>query len=899
MRSLLPLLFAMALCTGRPAVAEQSDDPPAAPALPPPEARGHAASPTVFAAPLTAELHLDGKLDDPAWATATPVSHFTQYDPEEGKPGSERTEVRVLISNSAIYIGARMYESDYKNLRRRLARKDEPVEGDVFAVYFDSRHDHLTAYYFRVTAGGAMRDAVLSNNGAGFDISWDAVWDAKVNRDSLGWTVEIEIPLSQLPYSRDAKEWGIQFERYGWNKQELDQFAFAPKKEQGGVRTFGHLVGLGDLPAPRRLEVLPYVSGRADYQTIDPGDPFGDSSAYDGSAGADLKYRVTGGLTLNATINPDFGQVEVDPAVVNLSAFETFFPEKRPFFVQGQELFTFGQLQTFNSYSFPAVFFSRRIGRAPQRSLADEGWSFYTSPDHTTIAGAAKLTGKTSSGWSIAMIDALTLDEHGRYADTAGAQIKASVEPLTNYFTTRIRREMRQGQTQAGAFLSAVNRDLSDSVLGATLQREAYIGGLDLNHSWNERHWALDASISGSLVRGTTAAIVATQEASRRYYQRPDAKSFSLDSTRTSLPGVAGQLALTRTSGVHWLGNLAYQVTSPGYEANDLGFQTLADRHAVSTDLQYKEDRPNRFLRFYKFEVFTNQAWNFDGDLINNSYSFFTANTLRNFSTAIARFDYSPRVYDDRLTRGGPLAYMPTGYTIYGEYDTDRRNIWTAAIHGQWFHSTANEHKADYGIIFAVQPSSRVRLQFEPRYTVGVNQSQYVTTGTDPLASATYGNRYVFSTIHQREVSMVGRVDWTFTPRLSLQVFLQPLISSGDYADFKELKAPRTYDFLVYGKDLGTVTRSNGVVTIDPDANPGTANDIVFDEPSFNFRSMRGNAVLRWEYLPGSTLFLVWQHQKQDQVATGDFDLGRDISGLWNAPAHNIFAIKVSYWLSR
>ncbi len=888
----------MALCTGGPVFAEQADDPPPA-ATAPPGAGGHAGAATVIAAPFTGELHLDGRLDDPAWVTATPVAHFTQYDPDEGKPPTERTEVRVLIGNDALYIGARMYETHAKNLRRRLARKDEPVEGDVFAVSLDSRHDHLSAYYFRVTAGGAMRDAVISNNGAGFDISWDAVWNAKVNRDSLGWTVEIEIPLSQLPYSRDAKEWGIQFERYGWNKQELTQFAFVPKREQGGVRTYGHLIGLGNLPAPRRLEVLPYVSGRADYQTTDPGDPFADPSAYDASVGADLKYRVTGGLTLNATINPDFGQVEVDPAVVNLSAFETFFPEKRPFFVQGQELFGFGQLQTFNSYSFPSVFFSRRIGRAPQRSLSDEGWDFFTSPDHTTIAGAAKLTGKTSSGWSIAMLDAVTLSEQGRYVDPVGAQIKAALEPLTNYFTTRIRREMRRGQTQVGGFFSAVNRDLSDSVLASELRREAYIGGLDLNHSWSERRWALDASISGSLVRGSTAAMVATQEASRRYYQRPDARSFSLDTTRTSLPGAAGQLAITRTSGVHWLGNLAYQVTSPGYESNDLGFQTFADRHAVSTDLQYKEDRPNKILRYYRIEGFTNQAWNFDGDLVGNSFSAITFNTLRNFSSLVGRFDYNTRVYDDRLTRGGPLAYLPSSFTIYGEYDTDRRKIYTANIHGQWFQSTANEHRAEYGIVFGVQPSSRVRVGLEPRYVVGVSQSQYVTTAADPLATGTYGNRYVFSTIHQRELSMVGRVDWTFTPRLSLQVFLQPLISAGDYADFKELKAPRTYDFLVYGKDLGTVTRNNGVVTIDPDANPATANDITFDEPSFNFRSMRGNAVLRWEFHPGSTLFLVWQHEKQDQAAVGDFDFGRDVSALFNAPSHNIFAIKVSYWLSR
>jgi hypothetical protein len=880
-------------------LAQAQEDPAPPPAPASSEARRHAAAPMVLATPVAGDIHLDGRLDEPIWATGTPLTGFTQYDPNEGQPASERTEVRVLLGNDALYIGARMYESDFHNLRRRLARRDEPVEGDVFAVYLDSRHDHLTAYYFRITAGGAMRDGLVSGNGAVFDLSWDAVWDGRVARDSLGWTAEIKIPLSQLPYSRNAREWGIQFERYGWNKQELSQFVFVPKKEQGGVNTFAHLVGLGRLPAPRRLELLPYVSSQADYQTVDPADPFRDGSAYSASVGGDLKYRVTSGLNLNATVNPDFGQVEVDPAVVNLTAFETFFPEKRPFFVQGQELFSFGQLQTFNAFSFPNVFFSRRIGRVPQRSLEDEGFAYVTAPDHTTIAGAAKLTGKTSSGWSLGVLDALTLKEQGRYEDSAGTQASAVVEPPTNYFVGRVRREMRLGQTQVGGFVSAVNRDLADSTLATLLRREAYTGGIDLDHNWSRRRWALDASLSGSLVRGSTEAVAATQEASARYFQRPDARSFTLDSTRSSLGGFAGQVALTRTSGLHWLGNAAYQVTSPGYEVNDLGFQTLADRQAFSTDLRYKEDRPGRVLRNYSIEGFTNQAWNFDGDLVNNSFSAFAFGTWRNFSQTSLRVDYNTSVSDDRLTRGGPLARPPSSYTLFGQFDSDRRKIYTASLHASWFHSAAGEHRVEYGIAFAVQPSSRVRVALEPRYNVGLSQSQYVTTSADPLASGTYGNRYVFSTIHQREASMVGRLDWTFTPRLSLQVFLQPLISAADYLDFKEFRSPRTYDFSVYGTDQGAVTRGGGSVSIDPDGDPATANSITFDEPNFNFRSLRGNAVLRWEYLPGSTLFLVWQQGREDQVAAGDFSLGRDVSALFRAPAQNTFAVKVSYWLSR
>ena len=297
-------------------------------------------TPVVTASRLTGSINLDGKLDEPAWASAAPVTSFTQYDPTEGAPASEKTEVRVLVGPDALYIGAKLYESDPANIRRRLSRRDEPVDGDVFALTLDSRHDHLTGYYFRVTAGGALRDAVAGGPN-GLDLSWDAVWDAAVFSDASGWSTEIRIPFSQLPYNRGDRVWGIQFERYRWNKQEQDFFAFTPKKEVGGAARYGHLVGLGELPAPSRVELTPYVSTRAEYLDVPAANPFRDRKDYFASTGVDLKYRLTSSHTLSATVNPDFGQVEVDPAVVNLTAFETFFPEKRPFFVEGQELFRF------------------------------------------------------------------------------------------------------------------------------------------------------------------------------------------------------------------------------------------------------------------------------------------------------------------------------------------------------------------------------------------------------------------------------------------------------------------------------------------------------------------------------------------------------------------------------
>ena len=854
-------------------------------------------TPVVTAASLTGSIKLDGKLDEPAWASASPVTSFTQYDPTEGAPATEKTEVRVLVGADALYIGAKLYESNPANIRPRLSRRDEPVDGDVFAVTLDSRHDHLTGYYFRVTAGGAMRDAVAGGPN-GLDLSWDAVWDAAVFTDSSGWSTEIRIPFSQLPYNRGDRVWGIQFERYRWNKQEQDFFAFTPKKEVGGVARYGHLIGLGDLPGPSRVELTPYVSTRAEFLEVPAGNPFRDGKDYFGSTGVDLKYRLTSSMTVSATVNPDFGQVEVDPAVVNLTAFETFFPEKRPFFVEGQELFRFGDLRTFNSYGSPTYFFSRRIGRQPHRQIGGPGIVFVDAPQQTTIATAAKLTGKTRTGWSTGILNAVTMPETANFTDPSGAHLHTEVEPLSNYFVGRLRREMRQGNTVVGSMLTAVNRDLHDPALRNLLRSSAYVGGLDLNHSWKNRDWAFDASLASSQVQGLPSVIAATQQSSARYFQRPDARSFHLDPNLTSLSGYAGQAALIKSGGLHWGGNLAYQFATPGLEVNDLGFQSQADRRALSTDLHYQENKPGRFLRNWLVAGFTNQAWNYDGDITFNNYASFAQGIFNNFAGLFVRADYSAEGFDDRLTRGGPVARQPRSIATDINYFTDRRKVYSASI--DWYRSADVEGQVaqSYSLQLAVQPRPGVRFSFEPNLQKAHSLAQYVTTSSDPLATRTYDNRYVFATIHQTTLALVTRADWTFTPKASLQLYLQPLISAGDFTSFKELRTPRTFEFDVYGRDVGTISKSGGVYTIDPDANGATANSIQVPDPNFNFRSLRGNGVFRWEYRPGSALFFVWQQQRVGSEPFGNFDFSRDFRGLIRRHPDNVFTIKATYYLA-
>jgi hypothetical protein len=863
-------------------------------------ARAVSEPPTIRAARLEGTLRIDGQLNEPAWLAATAVTTFTQTDPQEGQPGSEQTEVRVLVSDTALYIGARLFDRNPSGIRSRLARRDDPADSDLFEVFIDSYHDHLTAYNFRVNPAGAIRDAALGGGGTQSDASWDPVWEAAASIDDQGWSAEMRIPFSQLRYTRMSADavWGIQFSRFIYRKQESTFFAFTPKKEQSGIDRYGHLSGLGALPAPRRVELMPYARSRGEFHQVDSGNPFRDGHDVNGAAGLDLKYGVTSNLIVDATVNPDFGQVEVDPAVVNLTAFETFFPERRPFFIEGSDTFRVAQSRAFNRYTTPTFFYTRRIGRPPQLAVGGSGITFVDAPAETTIAAAAKLTGHTRSGWTIGTLDAITTSEHARYLDPTLARRSTLVEPAANYFVGRARRELRAGNTTVGAILTSATRQDGDAALSSILRSTATMAGGDFTHLWARRLWSVDGSFFVSRITGSTDAIGLAQRSSVRYFNRPDLTSERFDPTRTSLDGYATHLALTRTSGVHWLGSAMYQEFSPGFEVNDLGFQTRADARALSTALFYKEDKPGRLARRWSAQALTNHTWNHDGTFIYNNYGGVFDVQFPNFWSMTARTDVRPDTLDDRLTRGGPLAVFPQGGSELVTLATDSRK--RHQVRATFTHAWNN--RGGWARVFspslAIRPRQALQIRFEPSFQTGHALAQYVTAVTDPTATATYGRRYIFSTIEQVLVSLDTRVDWTFTPRLSLQLYAQPFAASGDYSEIKQLHEPRVYLFDIFGQDVGTIDLQGGVYRIDPDGS-GPAAPFAIPNPDFTVRSLRGNAVLRWEYKPGSTMYFVWQQQRNSGAAYGDFGFARDFGAIFSSRPDNVFLIKLSYWLAR
>jgi len=494
-------------------------------------------------------------------------------------------------------------------------------------------------------------------------------------------------------------------------------------------------------------------------------------------------------------------------------------------------------------------------------------------------------------------LEAVTASERAEFVDTLGVQRRTPVEPRTNYLVARVRRDLRGGATVIGGLLTAVNRDLADAELRPLLRRSAYVGGVDWNHAWSDRHWAVDGFVAGSTVAGSREVIASTQRSSARYFQRPDRRSALYDPTRTHLEGFAGEVALCRIAGRHWLGSLSYQTASPGFEVNDIGYQNSVDRQSLSSLVLYKQEEPGRLLRRWETYIYQNHSFDFDGD---NTFAQIAAAgdaTSPNYWSLSWRAWYNPRALDNRLTRGGPLAASPRGGSVSLQVDTDSRRAYGLSGEASFDRRESGGGENFYGLTLSLRPTPTLKISIRPEVGSSTDPAQYLAAVPDTLASGTFWGRYVFGTIHQESVSMETRLDWTLTPRLSLQLFVQPLVATGDYTDFKELRAPRTYDFDVYGRDRGSVARdASGGYVVDPDG-AGPAAAFGFGNPNFNFRSLLGNAVLRWEYRPGSTLFFVWQQRRLDTEPWGDFRFGRDYEALFRQRAENVFAVKATYWI--
>jgi len=826
-------------------------------------ARGAAARVEAVSVDVPGATHVVGGLTDDTWQRTAPIDDFVQREPNEGAAPSQKTEFRVAYDASTLYIRVRAFDTEPDKIKTYLTRRDDDSPSDWIRVLIDSYHDKRTAFEFAVNPSGVKQDRYWFNDN-NRDDGWDAVWDVKVGRDPLGWTAEFHIPFSQLRFSAgETSTFGFAVSRQIGRLNETSTWPLLARSATGYVSSFGELGNLGLAQSPKRLEMTPYAVADLTRQRTSS-NPLLSATDPGLSFGMDMKYALTPGLTLTATINPDFGQVEADPAVVNLSAFETFFAERRPFFVEGSGMFKFDS----DCMDGPCqMFYSRRVGRAPQAAgeLPTGDDVFTESPPQTTILGAGKVTGRVG-GYSIGAMTALTQQEFGTVLDPTG-RYQQVVEPLTAYSLVRVRRELAN-QTSYGVIMTATNRGGNE--VSAEVPDSAYTGGVD----WDlriRRNYALTGFLSGSSVRGTAAAIDIVQQNSRHYFQRPDATSFELMPGATSLNGAGGRLRYGRIGGQTIRFNTEYGFKSPGFDLNDIGFLRRADERWTATWFQIRNEKPGKHLRsrYINFNYFS--AWNYDGDrLFSGGNVNASINFVNNWSIG-GGVGMQPYGFDDRLTRGGPGGLTEPSKNFWSWLNSDQRKMVSVNLFTGMGSNRDAGWWADYEAMVTLRPAPALTISSGLRVNRAVNNAQWLENVVDAQSL----EHYAFGRIDQTTVGLTERFNYTVSRNLSIQLYGEPFVSGGSYDHFVELAEARSPDFLA---------------RYTPYEYQGS--------PDFNVKSFRTTNVVRWEYKPGSTLFVVWQQARENDDVPSGFRLGRDMHSIFGVPPRNVFLVKLAYWLN-
>ena len=841
------------------------------------------AAQTIEAARVTGSaMRLDGRLNEDIWRSASPAGHFTQREPTEGRPALDSTVVRFAYDDDALWIGARMYSRNPRQIRALVTRRDREGTSEQLIVSLDTHRDRRTAYTFAVTPAGVRIDYF---HGSDFETSrnydYDPVWQTETAIDSLGWTAEMRIPFTQLRFNRgDIQEWGVNVVRRVPATNEDSYWVLVKRNDTGWSSRMAVLTGIRGIRPSRRIELLPYVAADSRFiKVTDPDDPFAKDYQSGMRAGGDVKMGVGPNLTLDVTINPDFGQVEADPAEVNLTAYETFFAERRPFFVEGSQLF-----------GGRGFYYSRRIGAPPPGSSDAD---YEERIDNTTILGAAKLTGRMRSGLSIAALTALTDQEEIRTYDLATDTFgKATVAPRTGYAVASVQQEFGKTRSTIGGTVTMVQRDVEDhSPLAELLSSSAYSAILDGRLRWGGGMYDASAYLGVTHIRGDSVAILRQQLSPRRYWQRPDASHLDVDPSRRTMSGTNIGINHSKLSGKHWLWDIDAWHESPGMEPNDMGAFGNVDNIGAVAQIRYRETVPRAWYRSYQFLVGGDASWNFEGTR-NLSEGFANTNiTFANYWRLSIDGFYVGRAISDALTRGGPQmgTAQASGAEIELRNRAGSRNGWGAEL-----TATTDEFGGWSRVIetsLSYRPGAQWELTIEPRWSRSESSRQFVRSvaGGRP---ETFGTRYVFAHVDRSEVAASARLNYTFAPNLTLETYVEPFASSGTYHGFGELRKAGGNDLIVYGQNGTTLTRR-----------PDGAYDVIADgqafpifNPDFNVRSLRSNAVVRWEWRPGSTLFLVWQQDRNADRAIRTVRPG-DLFDGFSAPGDNFLALKVSYWI--
>lgn len=831
----------------------------------------------------TARPVIDGKLNDECWKTGTWAGNWSQGIPNEGAKPSQATDMMILYDDKNIYVAFRAHDSEPGKIKRMPGGRDE-FAGDLIGVNFDSYRDYRTGFEFSLSAWGQKIDVILFNPD-NWDVNWQAVWKVKTGMEDSSWVAELEIPFSQLRYpNKQDQVWGLHTWRWISRLQEEDNWEKQTKSGPGIMYNFGELRGISGLKKSRRLELLPYSLGSVRTMEKIPGNPFTKNGrAFDGNLGLDAKIGVSTNFTLDLTINPDFGQVESDPSVMNLTAFETFYQEKRPFFLEGLTIFAY-------DFDDQRIFYSRRIGHSPSYSIPDPGNIFIKSPSMTTILSAAKFSGTTSNGLSVGVIQSVTAPEYAKVSDLSGNTHTEKVEPLTSYTIARVQKGYNAGTTVIGGIFTSTNRFGNDGALNF-LTNNAYTGGLDILHRWKDKKYFIDAKLLGSYVEGSSEAIKTLQESSARYFQRPDAGYLSYDTTRTSLSGMGGKLKVGKGSG-QWRYATGISWLTPGLELNDLGYMTTVDQVDQRNEASYYVTKSVSIFRTYSLRLEQFNTWNFDGTWLGSGAHLTGDLGFKNQWGLKSKVSYYSSAIDPRRLRGGFDFRMPSALMANFDLSTDQsKRVTGEVIYSYKLFGSGSGRVHSISPMLSVRPFMRLRLSASATYEDNFDELQYVTT-----VLRTQGNRYILGTISQNTLGLTFRADFNITPELSIQYYGSPFVSRGQFSQFKRVTDPKAKELSDRFEIYGTPTLNSGTYSLDEN-NDGTP-DYTISNPDFNFHQFRSNLVAKWEYRLGSFIYLVWSSDRTGFMENPGSSVGESFRKLRKVVPNNVFLIKLNYWFS-
>ncbi len=827
---------------------------------------------------------INGDLNDNAWINGDWDGDFTQHEPYDGARPSQPTEFKVCFDDLNLYIAMKAYDSSPDSITTRMSRRDQ-ADGDMVFVMIDSYHDLRTGFVFGVSSAGVRFDGIWANDGQSQDETWDPIWMARAKIEDWGWSAEMKIPFTQLRFQENSAEvWGFLAARQIFRHNELSLWQHIPRTAPGFVHAIGEINGLEEVKPRKQFDITPYAVGAINTYEAEEGNPFADGSDLKGNIGFDAKIGVTNNLTLDLTMFPDFGQVEADPSEVNLSAFETYFEEKRPFFIEGKNITSFNVGLGDGDAGNDNLFYSRRIGRRPHGYPDyDSDTEYANVPHFTDIIGAAKLTGKTKNGISIGFLESITKEVKAEI-DTDGDRSYQTIEPLSNYSLVRVQKDIKEGNTIIGGAVTSTIRKLDGTDLD-WLHKDATTGGIDFTQFFKDRNYKLAASLYMSNVRGSADAIARTQESSARYFNRPDARHLEYDDTRTSLSGYGGKLEFGKLGG-KWNFLFMNTWTSPGLEINDMGFSRQADQILNVAWTGYNFIEPFSIFRSLNLNNDIYTVWDFGGNLNGVGYEYNVSANFKNQWNSGFGGGFNFNQVSTTLLRGGPSMLSPNSMRFHYWCSTDNRKKVSLSFSTSVNRDVEDQNKrTSFNVSLLVRPMNTLTISLSPGYSVTRNELQYFFNDD---------NNYLFAALDQKILAMSLRINYNITPDLTIQYWGQPFSGDFKFSQYKIITDPRAEE---YTDRFHTYEEGSEIDLVDDRyyiTTSGYTED--FDNPDFMTNEWLSNLVVRWEFLPGSTAYLVWSQTRAYEGGSGTYDLGENLDYLFSdKKANNTFLIKFSY----